>query len=105
MLSSEPVNYTSILEPTGVGVTINNVFTDDLFGVVTTTTFTLPGILTVADEQTGVILTPDDVSWIDDTCDDFFVSTVPEPGASVLFAVGLSVVFVATRRFGVKRGR
>jgi hypothetical protein len=97
MLASEPINYTI----NGVNVTINNVMTDDLFGVVTfgpaSTTLTETSI------EGGVTLTPADIAWIDESCDDFYLST-PEPGACVLFAVGLSAVFVATRGFRTKSG-
>jgi hypothetical protein len=91
LLSSNAMNYT--VQPSGP--TINNVFTDNIFGVATATSG-LPN-LTAADGQLGVLLTPPDVTWIMKSCAALQAS-VPEPGAWIMCATGIGIVFLAARR-------
>jgi hypothetical protein len=92
MLSSNAINYT--VQPSGP--TINNVFTANIFGVVTATTG-LPH-LTAADTQTGVLLTTPDVDWIKKSCGVLKAFLVPEPAAWITCATGMGMVFLAARR-------
>ena len=96
MLSSDPINYTSTPIP-GVSVTVNNVYTDELFGVVTLSTYRLDGfVATVNTTQAGVLLTPADVCWINQEC-AYFEASVPEPGTWCLWVLGMGAVFVTAR--------
>jgi hypothetical protein len=92
MLSSNAMNYT--VQPSGP--TINNVFTANIFGVVTATSG-LPD-LTSADTQDGVLLTTPDVDWIKKSCGVLKALIVPEPGSWIMYGTGMGMVFLAARR-------
>jgi hypothetical protein len=93
LLTSEPIMYT--VNTPGGPVTFNNVNTDDIFGVVS---FGPVGTVTAMSTEDDVALTPADVNWITDKCENFQESVIPEPSSLVLAAIGLGVTLLVARR-------